>query len=270
MDGRVVATELTFPVTNLAHALREDPKTFSKVDSVVWMGGALEHPGNTSPTAEFNCFADPYAATEILDACKRGAFNVIMAPLDVTTPHTIPFADLIDPSFIPNNDGSLPQSMPTPGPLRSFVSSFLLRVRGLQASFGLPDAMEMHDPLAVWYTIANAGQCLTKPSPGWTLVPREFQVERTGEFTRGMCVVDRRGTGDQGEMRTKEERLKGNHVPNNTNPTSGPSLPPKDETRGRMGEEVVKPNGLPQVIVGTPGKDELRQKLLSRVFGTEV
>jgi inosine-uridine nucleoside N-ribohydrolase len=69
------------PVTNLAHALRADPTTFARVKSVIWMGGALDHPGNTSPTAEFNCFADPYAAQAILDAVNAGAFQMILAPM---------------------------------------------------------------------------------------------------------------------------------------------------------------------------------------------
>lgn len=61
----------------------------------------------------------------------------------------------------------------------------LVRVRGLMASFGLEDAMEMHDPVAVWYAISGS-------ESGWATQERVFKVERTGEWTRGMCVVDRR------------------------------------------------------------------------------
>lgn len=239
------------PVTNLAQALRSDSKTFSRVQKVVWMGGTLEHPGNTSPVAEFNCFADPYAASEILTVVKTGAFELIMAPLDITTPHKVPFSDLIQ------SDETLSDA----GPLKRFVSAMLLRVRGLQASFGLPDSMEMHDPLAVWYAIASAGLGKGQVPPGWTLKARDFQIERKGEFTRGMCIVDRRETGEEGVVRTSDTKLANNAVP---------GLPPKDETTGRMGEKVVKPPSLPWVITGTPGSEVLRREILGRVFGVEV
>jgi inosine-uridine nucleoside N-ribohydrolase len=235
------------------------------------MGGTLEHPGNTSPTAEFNCFADPYAAQQILDGCKAGKFQMIMAPLDITTPHQIPFDDLIHPDLMPDSDGKLPEPTGTIAPLRSFVSSMLVRVRGLQASFGLPDAMEMHDPVAVWYAVAqaslNSASRNEEPilAPGWVLQQRDFQIERTGELTRGMCVVDRRGTGDAGETRTTQSRLK-----SGKGAVPSLKLPKKDESKGRMGEDIAKSKGLPWVIVETPGVEVLRQTLLSRVFGAEL
>lgn len=255
-------SQLMDAVTNLAHAVRDDPKTFSRVHSVVWMGGALDHPGNTSPSAEFNCYADPYAADQMLTAVKQGFFNLIMCPLDITTPHRIPFSDLIHDSYIPDSNG-VTTSDPSIGPLRAFLSAVLLRVRGIQASFGLPDAMEMHDPLAIWYAIANAGRSFSDPAPGWSLRPREFKIERRGEYTRGMCVVDRRGTNEENEDRTKNQRLQGKAV-------RAPKLPPKDEDVDRMGKTVEKPGRLPMVVVGTPGSEELRKILLGRVFGTEA
>ena len=231
------------PLTNLAHALRTDSKTFALVKTVVWMGGALDHPGNTSPSAEFNCFADPYAADEVLNVVKQGLFEMIICPLDITTPHQIPFSDLIVPVANTNT------------PIQIFISAMLQRVRGLQASFGLPDAMEMHDPVAMWYAIEHAGR---NGAPGWRIQTREFKIERIGEYTRGMCVVDRRGTTEESDNRTKDQRLNGGTVP---------SLPPRNDEVDRMGKAVHKSQRLPYVVISTPGSNALRRLLLDRVFG---
>ncbi|WWC63154.1 uncharacterized protein I303_105754 [Kwoniella dejecticola CBS 10117] len=262
-DDSVVIVALG-PLTNLAHALRSDPATFSKVSRVVWMGAALDHPGNTSPVAEFNCFADPFAANEILESCKAGLFQFILAPLDITTPHAIPFSDLIHPSVmpIPDSNGLIP-AKPAPTPLEEFVSAMLVRVRGLQASFGLEDSMEMHDPVAVWFALAHASQKRNSPpleEEGWVLKARDFKIERIGELTRGMCVVDRRGTGETNVDRSKDEKLK----------TLGLGVGKKDESTGRMGEKIEKAIQLPWVITQTPGIEVLRKVLLGRVFGTKV
>jgi inosine-uridine nucleoside N-ribohydrolase len=237
-------------VTNLAHALRADPTTFGRVKSVIWMGGALDHPGNTSPTAEFNCFADPYAAQAILDAVNAGAFQMILAPLDITTPHQIPFDDLIHPSYPDNPDPSLT-------PLKHLTSAMLGRVRGLQASFGLPDAMEMHDPVAVWYAIAHANLPTHQNAEGWVVRGRQFKVERVGELTRGMCVVDRRGGEGAGGTRTEDKELADNHIPG-------------EGKRDRDGSEVKQAKNEAKIITHTPGSEVLRKLLLKRVFGTDV
>ncbi|WVR07374.1 hypothetical protein IAU60_004415 [Kwoniella sp. DSM 27419] len=257
-EGSVVIVALG-PLTNLAHAHRSDPSAFARVGRVVWMGCALDHPGNTSPVAEFNCFADPFAADQILNASKDGLIELVLAPLDITTPHAIPFSDLIHPSVmeIPDEDGNVPNKG-DPTPLESFVSAMLVRVRGLQASFGLPDSMEMHDPVAVWYALAQAQQGSGTPPDGWQVVQRDFKIERVGELTRGMCVVDRRGTGETGVDRSKDDKIK----------SFGLDKSKKDESTGRMGEKIEKPKKLPYIITSTPGVPELRRLLLGRVFGT--
>jgi inosine-uridine nucleoside N-ribohydrolase len=109
-----------------------------------------------------------------------------MCPLDITTPHTIPFSQLI-------HDAAISSCNP-PGPLREFTGAMLIRVRELMKAFGLSDGMEMHDPLAIWYAVANPPRRDLEGDgvDGWKTQKRLFKVERMGEYTRGMCVVDRR------------------------------------------------------------------------------
>lgn len=56
------------PLTNLAIALNVAPELPGLLRSLVVMGGAFRVPGNISPAAEFNIFADPEAAAQVLAA----------------------------------------------------------------------------------------------------------------------------------------------------------------------------------------------------------
>jgi purine nucleosidase len=68
------------PLTNIALAARREPAIIQQVREVVIMGGALLVPGNDTPTAEFNIFADPHAAHIVLHA----GWPVRLVALDVT------------------------------------------------------------------------------------------------------------------------------------------------------------------------------------------
>lgn len=59
---------LTAPLTNFALALRAEPRLPELLHSVVIMGGSYNHPGNTTPTAEWNTHVDPHAAAEVFTA----------------------------------------------------------------------------------------------------------------------------------------------------------------------------------------------------------
>lgn len=68
------------PLTNIALAIRREPRIVQAVREVIIMGGALRHQGNTTPLAEFNTYVDPHAAHIVY----HSGMPITLAPLDVT------------------------------------------------------------------------------------------------------------------------------------------------------------------------------------------
>ncbi|WP_044562452.1 nucleoside hydrolase, partial [Azospirillum sp. B4] len=68
------------PLTNLALAEIRHPGLLARARGIHIMGGAVHCPGNVTPAAEFNFWADPAAAHVVMTAGAR--LNVF--PLDVT------------------------------------------------------------------------------------------------------------------------------------------------------------------------------------------
>lgn len=69
----------TGPMTNLAMAMRLEPRIIEKIEEIVLMGGAYAN-GNVSPAAEFNIIADAEAAY----VCFNSGLPITMVGLDVT------------------------------------------------------------------------------------------------------------------------------------------------------------------------------------------
>ena len=78
-DGTVTLVP-TGPFTNIAMALRKEPKIVPKIKEIVLMGGALREGGNVTASAEFNVYVDPHAAQIVVSA----GVPVVMHGLDVT------------------------------------------------------------------------------------------------------------------------------------------------------------------------------------------
>ncbi|MEW2292839.1 nucleoside hydrolase [Streptomyces sp. NPDC006743] len=70
----------TAPLTNLALALRKEPRLPELVPHVTVMGGAVHHPGTIGAVAEANIGHDPEAAALVLAA----GWDLTLVPLDVT------------------------------------------------------------------------------------------------------------------------------------------------------------------------------------------
>ncbi len=85
---------LTGPCSNLVKALEICPDIARNIEEIIWMGGAIDVPGNVvtynhNGTAEWNVFWDPISAKKLLDY----DVPIVFIPLDVTNqvPVTIEF-----------------------------------------------------------------------------------------------------------------------------------------------------------------------------------
>jgi purine nucleosidase len=68
------------PLTNIALAMRKEPRILSALKEMVIMGAAVRHQGNTTPLAEFNVYVDPHAAHIVY----HSGVPITLVPLDVT------------------------------------------------------------------------------------------------------------------------------------------------------------------------------------------
>jgi purine nucleosidase len=68
------------PLTNIAMAIRKEPRFAKAVKELVIMGGAIQEGGNMTPLAEFNIYVDPHAAHIVF----HSGIPITLIPLDVT------------------------------------------------------------------------------------------------------------------------------------------------------------------------------------------
>lgn len=69
----------TGPLSNIAMALRKEPRIINNIDEIVLMGGSYQH-GNVTPAAEFNIIDDAEAAYVVFTS----GIPVVMMGLDLT------------------------------------------------------------------------------------------------------------------------------------------------------------------------------------------
>src|SRR5437773_11123946 len=120
------------PLTNLALTLKADAGAVSLIGRIVAMGGAVDVPGNITPTAEFNMCVDPEAAHRVLAA----RLPLDLVPLDATRQAVLPRAGLKS-AF---RRGS--------GPLGDRIVAFTERGFRLDHAGGA-QGLVLHDPLAL-------------------------------------------------------------------------------------------------------------------------
>jgi purine nucleosidase len=69
------------PLTNVAMAIRREPRLVERIHEVIIMGGAIDVPGNTTPLAEFNIYVDPHAAHIVF----HSGLPIVLLPWDITS-----------------------------------------------------------------------------------------------------------------------------------------------------------------------------------------
>jgi inosine-uridine nucleoside N-ribohydrolase len=154
------------PLTNLARAFQHDPQLPSQIGRLIVVGGTIGGPGNVSPAAEFNFYADPLAARTVL----RAPMTKTVIPLDVTSQLVFSF-DLLDE--LP------PEDTPAGSLLRQILP---YRFRAHRQMLGL-EGIYLHDVVGLVAAI-HPELFETSEMAG--------DVETEGELTSGALVVDRR------------------------------------------------------------------------------
>jgi purine nucleosidase len=153
------------PLTNIALALRQEPRIAQWAASFVIMGGSFTR-GNTTPAAEFNIYADPEAAAEVFAA----DWTPVMVGLDLTLQALV--TDTIKQRML--ELGALGRELVVP--LATFWNDPQDPDWGGQA---------VHDVCAVAY--------ISRPDLFRT-VPARVEVETEGRWTAGMTVTDFRSS----------------------------------------------------------------------------
>lgn len=151
------------PLTNIAMAIRKEPRIVSAVREVIIMGGAVRVDGNTTSLAEFNFYVDPHAAHIVM----QSGMPMTLVPWDITRDVML-YQSHIDRLLMVNS------------PVSQFIADatrFYLEFH--QASFGVAGCA-INDPvalaLAFWPELAQT-----------TAV--HIDVEHISELTMGKSVI---------------------------------------------------------------------------------
>jgi purine nucleosidase len=159
-----VAVAVMGPMTNLALALRAEPRLAERLGPAVVMGGARSEGGNITPSAEFNIWADPEAAAEVFAAgCRVTALG-----LDATHQVRATGARIAAIEALPGS------SARTAAELLRFSQDVERRIVGWEWA-------PLHDPCTVAW--------LLRPHL-FRAVPCRIEVETESDLTRGHTAVE--------------------------------------------------------------------------------
>ena len=165
-DGEITLIPLG-PMTNIAYALRIEPRIAPKIGEIVYMGGGYKI-GNETAAAEFNVWVDPESLQAVLD--ENIPFTFI--PLDAT-----------HQAYLTEEDA---QRLRRVGTRPAQVAADLVsqRIRGYSTWQKVAEgpAAPIHDPLCVAY--------LVDPAVITELIPAHCQVDCGRGAAYGQTIFD--------------------------------------------------------------------------------
>nr|WP_209068238.1 nucleoside hydrolase [Arthrobacter pigmenti] len=156
------------PLTNIAEALRLDPRLPELVAEITIMGGAALVPGNISAVAEANIRNDPEAAREVFAA----PWSITLVPLDVTMSNAL-------------EEEHATQLLASSLPLVHALGEMLAHYSGFYEGIFGRRCCAMHDPLAAAIAV---GSVALRTAPVVSV-----DVDTTSGPGRGQTVCDLRG-----------------------------------------------------------------------------
>ena len=152
------------PLTNIALAIRKEPRIVPTVRELIIMGGAIRHEGNTTALAEFNTYVDPHAAYILYHA----GIPTTLVPLDVT------YQCILTP-------GDVKRLQSIDSPITRFVADATRFYMEFHDEYQKIDGCVINDPLALALTFAPE-LCTYRELP--------VEVDLSGGISMGKTVAD--------------------------------------------------------------------------------
>jgi inosine-uridine nucleoside N-ribohydrolase len=168
MSGEGITLVPVGPLTNIAVALRLEPRLAGRVEGISLMGGSTTG-GNVTAAAEFNIWFDPEAA----DVVFRSGVPITMCGLNLTHQASV-------------GDGELARIRAIGNRVSEAIAALLTFYRAGTAGVSGKPLAYLHDPCAV--------AVLIDPSL-FEFEEMHVAVELRGTHTAGMTVCDRRFAG---------------------------------------------------------------------------
>jgi purine nucleosidase len=152
------------PLTNVALAIRQEPRIAKALKEIIIMGGALRYEGNTTALAEFNTYVDPHAAHIVYHA----GIPATLVPLDVT------YQCILTPDDV----SGLKE---VESPITQFVADSTRFYMEFHDEYQKIDGCVINDPLALALTFAPE-LCTYRQIP--------VDVDLSGGISLGKTVAD--------------------------------------------------------------------------------